>query len=178
MTGTEDVQRRTTISERMAKFGGIKFGAPPPVNPCNPLAQLSPRKMRALKGADCSRLGSRDWFLRKKRARRMNRLADSALVTTGYPDAQTSPRTPRRYCPPSQTPAKIRGVWTHSVSWAQNPYAQPPRFNRARALFPSQISSVLFSFINHQNLSFRVSCPPVPPAPDLSYFVSFQINLP
>jgi myosin tail region-interacting protein MTI1 len=37
-SGKDTLQRRTTIAERVAKLGGIKFGAPPPVNRVQPSA--------------------------------------------------------------------------------------------------------------------------------------------
>ena len=41
-SGSENLQRRRTIAERMAKLGAIKFGVPPPVNRVQPSAPTQP----------------------------------------------------------------------------------------------------------------------------------------
>ncbi|KAI9453353.1 hypothetical protein F5148DRAFT_1233400 [Russula earlei] len=55
--GNEELKCRRTIAERMAKLGGIKFGAPPPVNRVQPSAGAPARPTEDL-AAEKSAIGS------------------------------------------------------------------------------------------------------------------------
>jgi myosin tail region-interacting protein MTI1 len=50
-SGTENLQRRRTIAERMAKLGAIKFGVPPPVNRVQPSAPTLPAEDAGAEGS-------------------------------------------------------------------------------------------------------------------------------
>jgi hypothetical protein len=50
-SGRENLQRRRTIAERMAKLGGIKFGVPPPVNRVQPSAPTQPAEDAGAEGS-------------------------------------------------------------------------------------------------------------------------------